>query len=129
MQRQRENDQVMIKPTTVISVRGRDRLELEADHGFIYVGRSMPRQGWRDKGWGNPYPFRQHRNAAELFARDLADALEGRGNPHPKVVAIARRLPELCGKTLGCWCGSWEPGDPDIGCHAVALAKFANTLR
>lgn len=119
----------MSKPTTVISVRGKDRAALEADPDFLYVGRSMPRQGWRNRGWGNPYHFRQYPDAADRFEADLEAALSGFLDCHPAIFDMARRLDELLGKTLGCWCGSWRPGDPDIGCHAVSLAKLANKLR
>jgi hypothetical protein len=35
-------------------------------------------------------------------------------------------LYRIRGKALGCWCGDWEPGLPEIQCHAVTLAKFAD---
>jgi hypothetical protein len=33
------------------------------------------------------------------------------------------------GKTLGCWCGEWKPGEPKIACHAVVLAKMTDAAR
>ena len=33
---------------------------------------------------------------------------------------------EIKGKNLACWCGDWEPGEPEIDCHAVPLLKMAN---
>lgn len=115
----------MSKRTTVMSVRGLSREELEADPDFVYVGRSMPRQGWKDRGFGNPFNFKRYPDAADRFARALGAAIRGELSP-PVFCEMARRLPELRGKVLGCWCGDWKPGDPEIGCHAVALAKAAN---
>lgn len=37
-------------------------------------------------------------------------------------------LTELKGKTLICWCGNWQYGDPEIDCHGVILIKVANGL-
>jgi hypothetical protein len=43
-------------------------------------------------------------------------------------VTMRKRLHELRGKTLGCWCGCWKPGEPELLCHAVVLAKLANAI-
>ncbi|WP_422928628.1 DUF4326 domain-containing protein [Singulisphaera sp. PoT] len=141
-----------MKMATVISVRGETPSQLEADPDFVYVGRSMFRQGWRDSGWGNPWRNRD-------FSRGIADCLLhfeqtfdaiGELVSRPKghwwdepVPDLIRRLdvqdrakltrmwvnlPLLCGKTLGCWCGRWSPGEREISCHAVILAKAANRL-
>jgi hypothetical protein len=42
---------------------------------------------------------------------------------------IARKLRDLRGRRLGCWCCVWRPDQPEFPCHAVCLAQFANTRR
>lgn len=96
--------------TTVITVRSRDRAALLADPSFVYVGRRCA--GWLASPWGNPFKGPE---AVSRFAEWL-----GRNEK------LLSRLPELKGKTLGCWCGTWKPGEPEIPCHAVVLAKLAD---
>jgi hypothetical protein len=38
---------------------------------------------------------------------------------------VLRRLPELRGHNLACWCPQAKPGRPDI-CHALVLMELAN---
>lgn len=136
-------------PTTVISVRKRNSRVLLADPNFIYVGRRIwhgDALGWPASIWGNPFKpgmtlgqalaiwkakhragvldrasmelgagAALHATAADLYDRYVL------ANPH-----LRSRLHELRGKTLGCWCGSWKPGELEIGCHAVVLAKLAD---
>lgn len=110
----------MNKPTTVISVRGKTPAELLKDPDFVYVGRQCA--GWSRSIWGNPWKYPRFRDARDRFEFAM---LHVDGEPWD---TLRRRLPELAGKRLGCWCGSWEPGQPDIGCHAVVLAELANDL-
>ena len=145
-----------MKPTTVISVRGRKPTELLADPNFVYCGRAMPRQGWQRSIWANPFKpgnkskcgaidesvellatfnfiqgvsytgWRARRPYAEYVAEaDHAVCLH-RFCKHLLETGLFDRVNELQGKTLGCWCGEWQPGEPDIHCHAVILAKLAN---
>lgn len=137
-------------PTTVISVRGRNRDELLADPSFVYVGRRCA--GWPESPWGNPWRPDQFRGGAAdclvhyertvlaslaFFAADddekdeagdhLWVVTNGLGKEDMDRLYIAtKRLSELRGKALGCWCGSWQPGETEILCHAVVLAKLAN---
>lgn len=132
--------------TTVISVRGRDRAELLADPNFVYVGRWCA--GWQGTIWGNP--FKVGMTAAEAMRHldsvtangwldrdviavfdgavlDLETVLELYQQSVLAAPALRDALSSLKGKSLGCWCGSWKPGDPEIGCHAVVLAKLVDT--
>jgi hypothetical protein len=124
--------------TTVISVRGKIPAALLADPSFVYVGRQCA--GWTRSIWGNPFKAtrgdlmfigRAPRWTEEMkeiavqqyivrFRACLETAI---GEPWE---TMRRRLPELKGKTLGCWCGDWRPGEPEIPCHAVVLAKLAD---
>lgn len=107
-----------LKPTTVISVRGRKRDELLADPDFIYVGRAVRFTAWTSTKWGNPFRPGVVMVAGHNNYRDwLLD--------QPQLLS---QLSELVGKRLGCWCGVWSPGQPDIGCHGIVLATLANAL-
>jgi hypothetical protein len=122
-----------MRPTTVISVRGRDRLALQADPYFIYVGRSVPRLGWKGSIWGNPHKINHlacgRQDAVARFFEDLTDALQGRAAIGESFREMARRLPDLRGKTLGCYCCDWRPGEPIVTpCHAIVIAKLADGL-
>lgn len=125
--------------TIVISVRGRNREALLADPDFVYVGRRCA--GWPASPWGNPFkvgpmPRGQHGftlgtgtdkcPTAEEAVRRFEDYLRRGGMAHPPHNFVMRdRIAELRGKTLGCWCGDWMPGEPEIACHAVVLARLA----
>jgi hypothetical protein len=107
-----------MKRTTVISVRGRNHAVLLADPGFVYVGRAVRWTQWEASIWGNPFIAGEYEgdNAAERYRRYVLSRPE-----------LMRRLGELRGKTLGCWCGSY-PENLYLGCHAVVLAELADNV-
>jgi hypothetical protein len=78
--------------------------------GTVYIGRPTK--------WGNPYKVGKNRTAKEAVNLYI-DYLEK---------PIHKDFPELKGKDLACWCGEWEPGEPEIDCHGVVLMKMANGL-
>lgn len=86
--------------------------------------------------WGNPFTVADAREAgyrgtdAELAAR-CVEAFRVWLGPHwrinwdgpesePRRAEVLRRLPELRGRDLACWC---KPGCP---CHADVLLELAN---
>lgn len=117
--------------TTVISVRGQSRAKLLEDPDFLYVGRGMPRQGWKRSIWCNPYRVakKRFRTDDDHCCATAAIAIE---RFERRIKVLLRdfpdqfRLADLRGKKLACWCGNWSPGEPEIECHAVILAKLAN---
>lgn len=125
--------------TTVACVRGMTPSALLTDPRKLYVGR-RGRHGWKGSRWSNP--FRDDGGAVEVqydrvdpdwFHRTFtAAAIRGKRpvdfyspwlDTQPRLLAA---IPELVGFELCCWCGSWAPGEPDMPCHAVVLAKRAN---
>ncbi|WP_308403654.1 DUF4326 domain-containing protein [Streptomyces niphimycinicus] len=106
---------VVVGPTTVVDLHGHRDDPAYAD--VVYVGRPQFKGGWRLYGHPLANPFRVGRDgdAARCVARYQAwlDA-------HPEL--LARHLPALRGKRLGCWCA---PGQP---CHARVLAERADAL-
>lgn len=97
-----------------------------------YVGRC--RDGMH---FGNPFSHRPSklpvvrvptpRAAVDAFRAWLA------GTDHQDVEPERRRwvldnLHTLRGRRLGCYCGTWRPGEPRILCHAVVLAEMADAL-
>ena len=69
----------------------------------VYIGRPSK--------WGNPFVIGRDGTREEVIARYEAWLLE-----QPELLAA---LPELEGKTLGCWCAP-RP------CHGDVLARLAN---
>jgi hypothetical protein len=125
----------------VIDVRGRDPKELLADPNFVYVGDAC--YLWPASFFDNP--FREGMTRLDAF-----DILRYQGMLVVHIKDVFRPLSfqetidyhkgllcydrhrksriteELRGKTLGCWHGAWEWGQPEIACHAVDLARIAN---
>lgn len=107
--------------TTVVCLKGRrdefgPSLELPAAADLVYVGRPAFQGGWRlpASPWANPFRLQRVGGAAkavELYAAWL-----------PAQAELMRRLPELRGKRLGCWCAQGSP------CHARHLAGLADRL-
>ncbi|MGW1043659.1 DUF4326 domain-containing protein [Streptomyces sp. NPDC002547] len=101
-------------PTTVVCLKGRrDDPEIR---DVVYVGRPMYQGGWRLAGHllANPFVVGKHGNAetcVDKYRRWL--------DQHADLVA--RELPRLRGRRLGCWCAEGEP------CHARVLAELADT--
>ncbi len=87
--------------------------------GAVYVGRPSR--------WSNPFQTDDKRDDTRRFL----DWITGR---LPRLYYARRRewilghVQELRGVTLMGWCGDWEPGEPEIDCHAVLLYKMANGL-
>jgi hypothetical protein len=69
----------------------------------VYIGRPSK--------WGNPFVIGCDGTRDDVIARYEAWLLE-----QPELVAA---LPELAGKTLGCWCAP-------RACHGDVLARLAN---
>ena len=114
--------------TTVVNVRGKKPTDFADDPLFVYVGRSVRWTDWKGSVFGNPC------TTAEAFASALNVAIL---NPHFGSVVfgeIARRLPELLGKKLGCWCAHWPDSttsfleEPPPICHAIVLAQTVDFI-
>ena len=71
----------------------------------LYIGRPSK--------WGNPFQIGRDGDRAQVIAR-YERWLEGQ----PELLA---ELPELAGKTLGCWCAPKR-------CHGEVLARLAAQL-
>ena len=69
----------------------------------VYIGRPSK--------WGNPFVIGRDGTRDDVIARYEAWLLE-----QPELVDA---LPELAGKTLGCWCAP-------RACHGDVLARLAN---
>lgn len=108
-----------MKPTTVISVRGKKRADLLADPDFVYVGRAVRWTEWTASVYGNPF------TRGEFPGDDAVARYRRYATASPELM---RHIGYLKGKTLGCWCGSY-PEDPNLGCHARVLAELAESPR
>ena len=72
------------------------------DRYDVYIGRPSK--------WGNPFAIGRDGTRAQVIAR-----YEQWVRSQPELIAA---LPELEGKTLGCWCAP-------KGCHGDVLARLA----
>ena len=76
----------------------------------VYIGRACNMGGWKLPGskWQNPY-------SVQWYPREKClELYEGYLRSKPELLA---QLPELRGKTLGCWCA------PEA-CHGDVLIKL-----
>jgi|ERR1700739_175032 len=76
----------------------------------IYIGRSWAQ--YPESIWHNPFHLGKDGNRKEVLAK-YREYILGR----PDLLAL---LPELRGKTLGCWC------KPKYACHGDVLAELAD---
>lgn len=125
--------------TTVINLRGRDHAAARSDPGVVYVGRANPRCGFPASVWANPYragmsweracrvgggpvvpgPYEVlgPAQAVTLFLYWLMDQ-------EPLLASLG----DLREKVLACWCCDWGgEGEPSAPCHAVVLARLAES--
>lgn len=94
-------------------------VHVSRDEYSIYVGRAVPRRGFRASKWGNPFIVGSDGNLATVLTSYRAWLLT-----QPNLLAA---LPELRGKVLGCWCapkGGVTAADPHV-CHGQVLAELA----
>jgi hypothetical protein len=90
----------------------------------VYIGRRWTMGGWNlpESKWANPYPVKKYGRDEAL--RRYVDHLQTR----PDLLAA---LPELRGKTLGCFCpiNSMEASTPsNYVCHGQILIDLLNRL-
>lgn len=100
-------------PTTVVCLKGRrDDLEIK---DVVYVGRPMYQGGWHLAGHllANPFKVGKHGTAEDVVAKYRVWLDQHRD-------LVARELPRLKGRRLGCWCPEGAP------CHARVLAELAD---
>lgn len=121
--------------TTVVNVRGRKPGDLMNIGNFLYVGRPVPRCGWRGSPWANPWkvsrePSETLRPNEVPTAEEAVRLYEGWIRREIQTSHRAYPIRELIGKQLGCWCVDWNgKGEPAAPCHAVVLARIANGIQ
>jgi hypothetical protein len=100
---------------------------------FVYVGRAVPRQGWAESPWHNPFrkesmgvtPVASYEASWRATIVWSINAREDDPRWSAPFPSLLRRLPELAGKILGCWCVDWDGvGEPATPCHAVVLSRL-----
>lgn len=107
------DDPGLVLRTSVVCLKGR-----RDDPGIkdvVYVGRPMYQGGWHLAGHllANPFKVGKHGTAEDVVAKYRVWLDQHRD-------LVARELPRLKGKRLGCWCPEGEP------CHARVLAELAD---
>lgn len=89
-------------------------IEWAADPNHIYIGRNMTLYvpGAKGSKWANPFPVKKYgrEKSLEMYEQHILET-----------PALRAALPELRGKTLGCWCHP-EP------CHGDVLLRLVDSL-
>ena len=80
----------------------------------------------RPSVFGNPFAVNATTTREQAVARYRDWIVNGHGSmATTQRHELRRRLPELRGHDLACWCPLPEPGEPDV-CHAAVLLELAN---
>lgn len=77
----------------------------------VYIGRPSP--------WANPYSSKPSRVRGVIRVATAIEAVERYEEWLMKQPHLLERLPELCGKVLGCWCDG-------LICHGYVLVRLSN---
>lgn len=85
----------------------------------VYVGRGRDRRTMIESPWGNPFTHLPGKTLAEFLAASREDAVLKHRQWFADQVGLHELLPQLYGKTLGCWCAP-------AACHATTLAEAAS---
>lgn len=85
----------------------------------IYIGRSFAEFG--ESVWHNPFHVGPDGNRKEVLAKYREYLLSS-----PELLA---RLPELKGKTLGCWCKPKKGFQGKVMCHGQVLAALTDGIK
>ena len=93
------------KPTTVVHFK-------KSDHD-VYIGRGSI--------WGNPFTHLTTETKAQFIVATREEAIEGYRKWIKTQPELMKKIPELKGKILGCWC---KPKS----CHCDVLAELANSM-
>lgn len=102
-----------MKATTVVNLKGhRDDLAF-AD--VVYVGRAMPRGGWRLQRSPLASPYRPGPDGTR---EEVVEKYHAYLLSRPDLLAL---LPGLRGRRLGCWCVPER-------CHAEVIAELADSV-
>lgn len=91
------------------------------DHipGSVYIGRRNARYKLAQSVWANPFPVGPNMTRADAIIK-----FEEHLARHPE---LWRRLPELRGKVLACWCRHHgEEVNDNNRCHGDVLANLLN---
>ncbi len=88
-------------------------------HSFdVYIGRG---QG---SIWGNPYSHKDD-TVAKFKVKTIKEAIEKFKEYLLNNTELMAKLPELKGKTLGCWC---VDSNSNGRCHGNIIAELVNNL-
>lgn len=108
----------MTQPTRVVRIQRKNgQIVQDCD---VYIGRRWTMGGWNlpESKWANPFPVKKYGRDDAL--RRYLEYLQSR----PDLLAA---LPELQGKTLGCFCPVESSGET-IVCHGQILIELLNQL-
>lgn len=104
---------VNVKKANLVKLGYKDLEDWLKDNNHVYIGRNMSVyvKGAVKSKWCNPFSVKKHgrEKCLELYREYITNNKE-----------LLTKLPELKGKTLGCWCDSKEQ------CHGGILLNLLN---
>jgi hypothetical protein len=89
----------------------RQVVHCKKDKYDVYIGRAVSRSGLKASVWGNPFIIGKDGPREEVMEKYRAWLMS---NPE-----LLKKVAELRGKVLGCWCAP-------LACHGDILAELAN---
>ncbi len=89
---------------------------MEIESPVVHMGKPHDVYIGRPSIWGNPYTH-QARTQAKFVVATRDEAIEKYEVYIRSTPELLRRLPELRGKRLGCWCAPFP-------CHGDVLVKL-----
>lgn len=86
----------------------------------VYIGRPFYQGGWKLQGsiWANPFTTAKCgtvEKAVENYEKYLLSKPD-----------LLKRIPELAGKKIGCWCSNGDDNNP---CHGKVLVQLFNKIQ
>ncbi len=95
------------KPTTVV--------HFKKSPYDVYIGRGSI--------WGNPFTHLTTETKAQFVVASREEAIASYGKWIKTQPELMKRIPELKGKVLGCWC---KDKNGNGKCHGDILAELSN---
>lgn len=102
--------------TKRVRVGSEEWMQALSDGTAVYVGRAVPRKGYKASQYANPFKIGKDGERVDVVIKYLY-RLHQQCLDDP--MFIVRLRGELKGKVLGCWCARYEE------CHADLLALLA----
>lgn len=108
----------MTTPRLVRIRRNKDGIIQDCD---LYIGRAINYGGWKlsQSKWHNPFTIKKYGSVANVCELYLEYIIKSN---------LFHDIPELKGKTLGCWC-EYQNQNDGFYCHGAVLIQLYNLVK